>query len=54
MAVGKAEGNQDAEAKIVVGSADLVTSFALWGVYLRKITLFTQSFGLQPSGEDYQ
>lgn len=35
----------------VAGSASLATDFTLCeDVYLRKITMFTQSFGLQPSG----
>lgn len=34
--MGESRGNQDAEVKTVVGSADLVTSFALWGGCLFK------------------
>lgn len=45
--------NQDTEVKIVAGSAGLGGSPTLLcgeDVYLRKITMFTQTFGLQPPG----
>lgn len=52
-ALGESRENWGTEVKTVAGSAGLATNFTLCeDVYLRKITLFTQSFALQPSGVD--